>query len=191
MRKNVLNAVTLLAFTAVLTASCGSSKQVPITKVNQETEVLVPCADYYTDADYFRGQGVGQSKDLNTAREKARMAAATELAGSMRTWIKQLSEKYINDAGQVPSDYSEIFESLTRQKVDEQISNMAIACNKTVRTTDGMYKVYLAMEADRRKVFEAFDRALATEKKVETLYNREKFRAVYDSEMESFKNQNK
>jgi hypothetical protein len=51
-------------------SACGGPKS--IAKVAGETEVSVPCDDKRTDAQFFRGLGVGQSKDLNTAREKAR-----------------------------------------------------------------------------------------------------------------------
>ncbi|GHT72338.1 hypothetical protein FACS189456_0560 [Bacteroidia bacterium] len=166
--------------------SCGSPKS--IVKVNEEQEVTVPCADYFTNATHFRGQGVGQSKDLNTAREKARMAANTELAGSISTTIKQVSERYVNDAGQSPADYGETFEALTKQVINQQISNLQICCNK-VTQKDGMYKVYMAVEADAKKVFEALDRTAASNKKMETIYNREKFRANYDAEMEAFAKQ--
>lgn len=180
-------AITAIVCVSLMIVGCKSNKPVSITKVNDEIEVLVPCAEYSTDADFFRGQGVGQSKDLNTAREKARMAAYTELASSMRVWIKQLTEKYVNDSGHIPADYGETFESLSKQKIDEQMSNIMIVCNKTMRTSDGMYKVYLAAEADRKKIFESFEQGFSSDKKLETLYNREKFRKLYSEEMESFK----
>lgn len=189
--KNKRQFITIMiAAIAFAITSCGGSKPVSVVELNEEVEVSVPCGDYYTDATFFRGQGIGQSKDLNTAREKARMAANTELAGSMSTWIKQLSERYVNDAGQNPADYSEIFESLTRQKVDEQISNIIVVCNNIVKTKDNMYRVYLAVEADRKNVFESFDKSFAADSKLRTLYDKERFRKVFDEEMDSFKSQN-
>jgi len=184
MKKECLKiAIVIICFAMT---GCGTSSK-PITKVNEEVEISVPCAEYFTDANFFRGQGVAQSKDLNTAREKARMAANTELAGSMTTWIKQLSEKYVSDFGQTPADYEESFESLTRQKIDEQMSNVTVACNKVTKTSDNMYKVYMAVEVDRKKVFESLDKSLSADKKLSTMYQKEKFRALYEAEMESFK----
>lgn len=189
MKTNFLKATVMIAIVGIFATSCGGSKPATtITKVNEETEISVPCSDLFSDAYFFRGQGVAQSRDLNTAREKARLAANAELAGGMTTWIKQLSEKYINDAGQSPADYEEIYESLTRQKIDEQMSNVAVVCNKTTKTSDNMYKAYMAVEVDKKKVFESYDRSFSDDKKLKTLYDREKFRAIYDSEIESFKN---
>jgi uncharacterized protein (UPF0333 family) len=171
----------------VTMASCGGSKQAPsVVQVNQETEVSVPCDDKFSDKDFFRGIGVGQSKDLNTARSKARMAANTELAGSVSTLIKRVAEKYVNDAGQVPADYAETFEEMSKEVIQQQLSNVSIACNKTVRTTDNMFKVYMATEVRKDEVFATLERNAAANKKLETIFNREKFRKNFDEEMEAF-----
>ena len=186
MRKSYfINTLTVL-IVSVLFVSCGSSKPAQITSVNHETEVSVPCDDQFTDNNFFRGMGIGQSKDLNTAREKARMNANQELATGISVLSKRVAEKYVNDAGQKPADYAETFESLTREVVQQELSNVRVSCNKTTRTQDGMYKVYMAVEASKDEVFSALDRKADADKKLETLYNREKFRQVYNQEMDDF-----
>ncbi|MDR1225818.1 MAG: hypothetical protein LBK47_02835 [Prevotellaceae bacterium] len=177
--------VLALGASAVL-SSCGGAKPIAVTQAANEREVSVPCDDQRTDKEFFRGQGVAQSRDLNTAREKARMAANTALAGGISTLIKQVAERYVNDAGQKPSDYSETFESLSKQVVSQQISNVSVACNKTFQTQDGMYKVYMAVEANKNEVFQALERGAEANKKLETIFNREKFRKNFDDEMAAF-----
>ena len=164
--------------------SCGSSKPVAIAKVNEETEISVPCEDQVTDKDFFRGQGVGQSKDLNTAREKARMNANNALATSIQVMTKRVAESYVNDAGQSAADYATTFESLTREATQETLNNVAISCNKTTKTSDGLYKSYIAVEVGRNEVFEAIDKRAEVNRKIETIYNREKFRKIFDEEMD-------
>ncbi|MDR1610163.1 MAG: hypothetical protein LBS08_01465 [Candidatus Symbiothrix sp.] len=178
--------IVVMVAASIMIMACGGPKS--ITKVVGEEEVNVPCSEQFSDKDFFRGQGIGQSKDLNTAREKARMAANAELAGSISTLIKQVSEKYVNDAGQSPDDYSNVFESLTKQVINQQISNVAVSCNKTF-TKDGMYKVYMAVEAGKKEVFDALDKQAAVNEKIKTLYDREKFREQFDKEMEDFAKQ--
>jgi hypothetical protein len=186
MKTHYVIVVAALAVGA-MTASCGGSKQAPsVAQVNQETEVTVPCDDKVTDKEFFRGFGVGQSKDLNTARDKARMAANTELAGSISTLMKRVAEKYVDDAGQVPADYAETFEAMTKEVIQQQISNVSVACNKTMRTTDNMYKVYMATEARKDEVFATLEKNAAANKKLATIFNREKFRKNFDEEMEAF-----
>lgn len=187
MKTNYVLIVAILTV-GVLMASCGGPKQAPsVVQLNQETEVSVPCDDKVTDKEFFRGFGVGQSKDINTARSKARMAANTELAGSISTLIKRVAEKYVNDAGQVPADYAETFEELGKEVIQQQLSNVSVACNKTVQNqTDKMYKVYMATEARRDEVFATLERNAAANKKLETIFNREKFRKHFDEEMAAF-----
>lgn len=170
--------------------SCGSSKKVSVVDTNREQVVEVPCSELRTDENFFRGFGIGQSKDLNTAREKARMNANAELASNISVFVKRVAEKYVNDAGQSPADYSGTFESMTREVVSQQMSNIATACNKTTQTQDGMYKVYMAVEAPKGEVFEAMDRRAEGSKKLETLFNREKFRKTFDEEMSAFAKEN-
>jgi uncharacterized protein (UPF0333 family) len=186
--KTKMYLVVAIAAIGMMIASCGGPKSVA--KVAGEKEVSIPCDDKRTDKDFFRGLGIGQSKDLNTARDKARMAANTELAGSITTLIKQVAERYVNDAGQKPADYAETFEALSKQVINQQISNLIVACNKTTTTSDGMYKVYLLMEANKEEVFKALERNASSQKKLETIYDREKFRKNFDAEMEAFANNN-
>ncbi|MDR3296813.1 MAG: hypothetical protein LBS94_01080 [Prevotellaceae bacterium] len=181
--------VICAAVAAALCAMGTSCKPTSVAKASGEREVSVPCDNFRSDKEYFRGFGVGQSKDLNTSRDKARMAANAELAGSISTLIKQVLERYVNDAGQAPADYSELFEGMTKQVVNQQISNVAVACNKTTQTQDGMYKVYMAVEANKTEVYNALERNAASNKKMETLFDREKFRKNFDAEMEAFAKQ--
>lgn len=178
--------MVVMVVASVMVMACGGPKSV--TKVTGEEEVDVPCSDQYSDKNFFRGQGIGQSKDLNTAREKARMAANVELAGNISALIKQVSENYVNDAGQSPDDYSGTFESLARQVIRQQISNVAVSCNKTF-TKGGMYKVYMAVEAGKKEVFDALDKQAALSEEIKTLYDREKFREQFDREMEAYSKQ--
>jgi hypothetical protein len=177
----------LVAIAALgLGAVCSSCAPKSVVVASGETKVSIPCDDKRTDKEFFRGLGIGQSKDLNTARDKARMAANAELAGSITTIIKQVQERYVNDAGQKPSDYSELFEGLTKQVVNQQINNVSVACNQTTTTPDGMYKVYMAVEANKEEVYKALEKGFEAEKKLETLFNREKFRQNFDAEMADF-----
>ncbi|MDR0414483.1 MAG: hypothetical protein LBH84_03610 [Prevotellaceae bacterium] len=186
MRK-IYAAAAFMAASLVM-FSCGGPKSV--SQISGEKEVSIPCSDKHSDKDFFRGLGVGQSKDLNTARDKARMSANAELAGSITTLIKQVAERYVNDAGQSPADYAETFEAMTKQVVNQQISNLSVACNKTMSTTDGMYKVYMLVEASKEDVFKTLEQNASSQKKLETLFNREKFRKNFDEEMAKFEQNN-
>jgi hypothetical protein len=183
MKKSFILVAAIALGAGAICSSCGPKS---VAVASGEKEVSIPCDDKRTDKEFFRGLGIGQSKDLNTARDKARMAANAELAGSITTIIKQVQERYVNDAGQKPSDYSELFEGMTKQVVNQQISNLSVACNRTTQTVEGMYKVYMAVEANKEEVYKALEKNFEAEKKLETLFNREKFRQNFDAEMADF-----
>jgi len=187
MKKSYLFIAAAALCMGAMVSSCGK-KTLP--QVAGEKEVTVPCADKTTDKDFFRGMGIGQSKDANTAREKARMAANAELATSMSATIKSVSERYVNDAGITAADFSQSFEALTKQVVNQELNNVQQCCIKTFSTTDGMYKVYMAVEASKKDVLEKLEREAAANKKLETAFNREKFRANYEAEMAEFAKKN-
>jgi hypothetical protein len=181
--------ISLLVAVCVTFVACGASKKSQTASVPKgETEIVLPCGEFKTDADFFRGIGQGQSRDASTAREKARMNANSELASSISVMVKRVAERYVNDSGQSPADYAEVFESITREVVEQQVSNTIVACSKMTTTQDGMYKSYMALEADKNKVLAAMDARMAADKKMETLYNREKFREQFNAEMAAFDN---
>ncbi|MDR3328557.1 MAG: hypothetical protein LBS63_00420 [Prevotellaceae bacterium] len=171
---------------SIAAASCGGTKDV--VKASGEQKITVPCAGaaFRTDKDFFRGVGDATSKSLSTARDKARMIANTALSGSITTTMKSVAERYVNDAGQSPADYSETFESMTKQVINQQISNVGVACEETTQANDGMFHVYMAVEASKEEVFKALERSAGAEKKLETIFNREKFRKQFDDEMAQF-----
>jgi hypothetical protein len=188
MIKRTLLVATIIS-AGLMAFSCGGSKKVAVTQMNGEVEVVTPCGEFFTDKDFFRGVGIGQSKDMNTAREKARMNANAEMATSIFALTKRVAERYVNDAGQTPADYAETFESLTREIVRQELNNVRVACNTTTKTPDGMYKCYMALEAAKDEVFEGLDRRARGNDKLKTLYDREKFREIYNQDMEAFANE--
>ncbi len=187
MKKSFLIVAAAALTMGATLSSCGPKS---VATIAGEKEVSVPCQEFTSDKDFFRGVGIGQSKDMNTAREKARMTANAELATSMQTIIKSVGERYVNDAGITASDFSQTYEAMTKQVVNQQINNVRTPCSKTMQTTDGMYKVYMAVEASKEEVLKELERQATAEKKLETLFNREKFRQNFDAEMAEFAGKN-
>ena len=184
MKKSFLLIAAAAFAVGAMFSSCGPKS---VAKIAGEREVSVPCADFSTDDKFFRGVGTAQSGDLNTARERARMAANTELATSMSAVIKSVSERYVNDAGVTAADFAQLFEGLTRQVVNQQINNVRVACNQTNQTQDGtMYRVYMAVEASKEEVLAELQRQAAADQRIQTLFDRERFRQSYEAEMAEF-----
>ncbi len=180
--------VSMVAVAAIaLMTSCGSSKPASVTA--NATEVSVPCAEYASDNQFFRGMGSGSSRDLNTARLKANTAAAAELAAGISQTIKRVVENYVNEMDNAQKqDFGQTFEAMTTNVVNQTVSNTRTACNKTVQNKDGGYTVYMALEVNKEEFQKTLENGALQDKKISLLFDREKFREKYDEEMENFAN---
>ncbi|MDR0711223.1 MAG: hypothetical protein LBF67_02600 [Prevotellaceae bacterium] len=72
---------------------------------------------------------------------------------------------------------------MTKQVVNQQIGNLSVACSKTMSTSNGMYRVYTVVEASKEDVFKTLEKNVSSQKELETLFNRERFRKDFDEEM--------
>ncbi len=188
--KSILSvSVTAVAAIALMT-SCGGSKQAVSVAANA-TEVSVPCAEYASDAQFFRGVGVGTSRDLNTARLKANTTAAAELAAGINQQIKRVVENYVNEMDNAQKqDFGQTFEAMTTNVVNQTVSNTRVVCNKTTQSKDGGYTVYLALEVSKEEFQKSLENGALQDKKISLLFDREKFREKYEEEMANFANSN-
>jgi hypothetical protein len=183
-----ISLVAMLVITAFVISSCGGSK-----KVDKDTaertggfhELKLPCADKgKSDKKFFRASSVGHSKDLATSREKALLMTKQRLATLINSTLKSVTERYVNEmeAGD-GSEFSQTFENMTRDVVKQQISDVTITCEKTGQKDDGSYETYMAIEVDKDVVLNGINAGISRDKKLETLYDKERFKKTYEEEM--------
>ena len=183
-----ISLVAMLVMTAFVISSCGGSK-----KMDKDTaertggfhELKLPCADKgKSDKKFFRASSVGHSKDLATSREKALLMTKQRLATLINSTLKSVTERYVNEmeAGD-GSEFSQTFENMTRDVVKQQISDVTITCEKTGQKDDGSYETYMAIEVDKDVVLNGINAGISRDKKLETLYDKERFKKTYEEEM--------
>ena len=183
-----LGLITMLLFSALIITSCGGSK-----KVDKDTaertggfhELKLPCADKgQSDKKYFRAASVGKSKDLATSREKALLMTKQRLASLIQSTLKSVTERYVNEMDAADgNEFSQTFENITRDVVKQQLSDITIICEKTGQKDDGSYETYMAIEVNKDDIYNGIDKGISRDKKMETLYDRERFRKTYEEEM--------
>ncbi len=183
-----ISLIALLVISAMVISSCGGSK-----KVDKETadrtggfhELTLPCADKgSSDKKFFRAASVGNSRDLATSREKALLMTKQRLATLIQSTLKSVTERYVNemDAGD-GTDFSQTFENITRDVVKQKLVDITIICEKTGQKDDGSYETYMAIEVSKEAIYNGVDKGISNDKKMQTLYDREKFRKTYEEEM--------
>ena len=176
-------ALFILSFAAVVAfTSCGGTKDA----TKGRKEITIPCAkDGKSDKEFFRASSIGKSLDMATSREKALTLTKQRLASLIGSKIKSVTERYVNemDAGGA-SEFNQTFENMTRDVVNQQLADVVITCEKTFEAEGGGYETFMAIEASKETIYNGIDKGISRDKKLEVMYDREKFREKFDQEMD-------
>ncbi len=190
--KSITSKISIIAFIVIsgfILSSCGGSKKATEKETAKETggfhELTLPCVDKgYSNKKYFRASSVGHSLDLATSREKALLMTKQRLATLIHSTLKSVTERYANemDAGGA-SEFSQTFENMTRDIVKQELSDITVICEKTGKKDDGSYETYMAIEVSKDAIYNGVDKGISRDKKLETLYDKERFKKTYEEEM--------
>lgn len=179
MRKLTFFVLALVAITTL--SSCGSKD---ITKGRQKLDI--PCNDKgRSDKEFFRASNIGKSQDMATSKEKALLLTKQRLASLISSKIKSVTERYANemDAGGA-SEFSQTFENMTRDIVNQQLVDVSIICEETYEAKEGGgYETYMAIEVSKDAIYNGVDKGISKNKKLEVMYDRAKFKEKFDEEM--------
>lgn len=178
-------AATMLAIT-----SCGSSKTVQAPA--GDVSVYVPCSgpQYMTNNEYFRANAMGLSSDMNIAKQKAMAEARTQLAQAIEVKVKAVTDNYTSSyqTGETEEAKSR-FQQLARQAVQQKLSGIRVLCEETMRSPEGKYKVYVALELAGNEIAEEMSNRINNDEKLRIDFEYEKFKKIFDEEMNNFSNQ--
>lgn len=178
---NYLSFMILLA--VVLIAGCKGKEKVP----TGEKEVVVPCSgpDYFTTTKFFRSNSIGESSDQVTSKKKALTNARNELAQAINTTVKTVTDNYVNSREMNNrEEVEERFESLNREVVDQSLSGIRTICEKLMKTDQGTYKTYIALELSADELVSKYNERLSKDERLKIDYDYEKFKETFEKEME-------
>lgn len=183
--------LVLLALTLTLAGtSCKSKKAKVITPSSEgEIEVKLYCSgdEYFSTAEQFRANAVGESMDQNTAKRKALNEARTQLAASIQTTIKATTDNYVNSREfNNKEEVLERFESLSREVVNQQLNGTRTICERLTKTPQGTFKSYVAIELGGGDLLKSMNDRLSKDERLRIDYNYEQFKETFDKEMEKF-----
>ena len=173
--------VTLVA--AVIIAGCKGKEKLP----SGETEVNVPCSgpEFFTTAQYFRANSIGESQDQVTSKKKALTNARNELAQAIQTTVKTVTDNYVNSRTMNnKEELEQRFESLNREVVDQTLSGIVTKCEKLVKTDQNTYKTYIAIELSADALVAKYNERLSKDERLKIDYDYEKFKDTFNAEME-------
>jgi hypothetical protein len=172
--------------TSLVAVSCKSKKATPIQKETGAKEITLPFSskEYRTDEDFFRAKNVGKSPDLATAKKIAMNNAKSELASNIQTTIKKVTDQYTNQrtVGN-KQEFENKFEELSREVTNLTISNIRVKDEKVFKEEDGSYTYWVAIEADKKTIFENIEKRISNDAKLRLDYDKKKFEEIFNAEM--------
>lgn len=167
---------------AAMIASCKPKEKIP----TGEKEVVVPCSgpDYFTNNKVFRANSIGESMDQVTSKKKALTNARNELAQSIQTTVKTVTDNYTNSREMNrKEELEQRFEQLNREVVDQTLHGVRTICEKLVQTKEGNYKTYVAIELSADDLVKQYNERMSKDDRLKIDYDYEKFKKTFDDEM--------
>lgn len=174
----------LVVLFAMVMASCGGSK--PAVAQNQDVEITVPCSgpEFMTNKEYFRANAMGLSTDMTIAKKKAMSSVRTEIAAAVNATVKAVTDDYASSYQQGENDESKRrFQELSRLVVQQELSGVRVICEKTMKSPDGKYKVYVAAELAGQEIMDGMAARMKNDEKLRIDFEYEKFKKVFEEEM--------
>ncbi len=190
MKKTANLSFVLIALAAVFIGGC-KSKKAPIP--SGEKEVVVPCSgpDFFTTTKVFRANSIGESMDQVTSKKKALTHARNELAQSIQTTVKTVTDNYTNSRTMNrKEELEQKFEQLNREVVEQTLQGVRTICEKLVQTKEGNYKTYVAIELSADDLVKQYNERLSKDDRLKIDYDYEKFKDTFNQEMEKKKSGN-
>ena len=162
------------------------SKKTAIKTPKGEIDIVVPCSgsDYFTSSEAFRANSIGESLDQVISKKKALTNARAQLASSIETTVKTVTDNYLNSRElNNREEAAERFETLNREVVNQNLSGIKVICERMTRTEEGRYKTYLALELSATDLVSGYNERLSKDEKLKIDYDYEKFKETFEEEM--------
>jgi hypothetical protein len=189
MKKFTYSTLMLVALGGAFLVGCKGGKKAAAPK--GETEVVVPCSgpDFFTTNKFFRANSIGQSMDQVTSKKKALANARAELASSIQTTVKAVTDNYTNSREMNnKEEVEERFEQLNREIVDQKLTGLKTICEKLMKTEDGTFKTYIAIELSADELVKSYNEKMSKDDRLKIDYDYEKFKETFEKEMDKMSN---
>lgn len=181
----IYKVIGFLATVALLFAvsACGNK---PISANEGDKEVSLPFSskEYRSNKDYFRAVNSGVSPDMTAARKIAMLNARTELAGTVSSTIKAVSEQYLqNTTISDRQEFAAKFEETSRNVVNQEIQNVVVMDEKVFKSKEGKYTYWIVLEMPKEQISKSVENAITKDEKLAVEFDKFLFQKTFDAEM--------
>lgn len=182
---------------ASIFAGCGLFNQSSngTSKGSSEGETLLEMYcngdEFLNNKEYFRATGIGESMDQMTTNKKARSNAQAELAKTLNSTMKIVTDNYVKSSEvNNQEELTERFEELSRTVVNQQLEGARKICEKYTKTKEGNYKCYMALELSGKDMLAKYNEQIIADPTTKVDYDYDKFKKTFDEEMLKLEQQN-
>ncbi len=179
----------ILLILAVSFSQCRSKRQTAQAPPG-ETRVEVLCSgpQFFSDHEFFRANSVAESRNQANSKRMALSNARAELAGQIETTIKSVIDNYIQDVTVGNrSEFNQRYEGLSREVINQRLAGTVVICEELMRTSEGLYKTYIAIELSGEDIVDAMNQRIAADERLRLDYDYEKFKNTFNSEMDQLR----
>ncbi len=192
MKTSMLLLIPAIAMISL--GSCKSKKATPIQKETGAVEISVPFSskEYRSDENFFRAKQSGKSPDQATAKKIAYQNARAEMAANINATVKRVTDQYTNQRSVGnKQEFENKFEELSREVVNLEMGNVSEIGEKIFREQDGSYTYWIAIEANKKTIFDKLDAKISSDAKLKLDYDKMKFQQIFDAEMKKMAEEGK
>lgn len=177
MKKTTLTILVLAI--AMIFSACKTTKSVPVAKVEEMTEIIMPCGDFGKDTkDFYAGVGVGENTNMQAARIAALEGAKDIVKRKIGGQVTGLSADYsrVMTGGAAQNDVQNIIEGEMYTTLNKMLNDAEQVCEKMNKTNSGTYQAHIAIKISKEELIDKTATALSQNDKLEMEFNREQFR---------------
>ena len=185
----------LLMLFAILAINEGTFAQSKKKAFGKEMKSPLTEKKYASDKDFYRARGIHKSKDEGNSERNAIRKARNELAATIKSTVRSVTQSYTDEiVTDDESDFKETIETLATTIVDQSVRGATVMETKTTVSKDKdpqtkeksfYYTVYAVCEVSTQSLMASLEDKILEEEKLKMKYNREKFREIYEKELNS------
>ncbi|MEM9857845.1 MAG: LPP20 family lipoprotein [Bacteroidota bacterium] len=149
---------------------------------------------YYSDKKYYRSTGQGKALDLTVAKRIAETNARQAIASQIEVKVKSVGEQFLQNREITNKlETTSKYEDITRTVINETLTQVKIIGQESFQNQkggSGEYIHYVAMEMPTTAVADNLSQKISSDESLKQDFDLQKFREIYEKELEDFKNGN-
>jgi len=177
---------------AAVFSSCNKKLQRAESKL-KPIETPFEKKKYYSDKKAYRAMGEGRAKDLTVAKRIAETNARQAIAAQIDIQVRSVAEQFLQNRNiSNKIETTSKYEDLTRTVIDQNLSQVKIIDQESFQDKkSGEYVHYVAMEMSTSAIQNDMIDGISADEQLKQDFELEKFRQIYEEELENFKNNNR